>query len=182
MGLCQESFVRSKVATEWTLYGSISGYTEYKELLRAFQEAHEGDSIELRINCSGGDSSVGMMIIQAMRETRAAVICNVVYPSHSMGSLIAISGDFLVMQPHSFLMFHTYSCMTGGKAPDLIKDVAYMDSALRGMSDEICKPFLTKGEITRINNGEDFYVTANDPTLEARLKRHFKDVNLPSKQ
>lgn len=176
MGLCQETFIRSQVVTQWTLYGSISGYADYKELFKALQEAQEGDIIELRINCSGGDCSVGTMIIQAMKETRAIVICNVVYPSYSMGSLIAISGDFLVMQKNAFLMFHTYSCMTGGKSPDLIKDVKFMDVALKGMSDEVSSPFLTKSEITRINNGEDFYITADDPTLAARIKRHFKGV------
>ncbi len=171
-----EHLIRSTVRTEWTLYGPISSFSDYKELLAAYKEAQQGDSIELKINCSGGDSSVGMMIIQAMQSSQAVTVCNVVYPSHSMGALIAISGDYLVMQPHSLIMFHTYSCMTGGKSSDLIKDVFYMDKALRGMSDELCTPFLTKAELKRINNGEDFYVTADDPTLPARLKRHYKDI------
>ncbi len=173
-----EHLIRSTVSTEWTLYGPIGSFSDYKELISAFKDAQEGDSIELKINCSGGDSAVGMMIVQAMRSSRAITVCNVVYPTHSMGSLIAIAGDYLVMQKHSLLMFHTYSCMTGGKSSDMIKDVFYMDASLRGMSDEICTPFLSKSELRRINNGEDFYVTADDSSLPARLKRHYKDIVL----
>ncbi len=176
-----EHLIRSNVSTEWTLYGPINGYSDYKELLTAFKEAQEGDSIELRINCSGGDCSVGAMIIQAMQQSKAVTVCNVVYPSHSMGSLIALAGDYLVMQPHSFLMFHTYSTLIGGKSSDMIKDMNYMDRALKGLSDEISSPFLSKSEIARINNGEDVYICADDPTLPARLKRHYKDIVLNPK-
>ncbi len=179
--MIQEHILRSNMITEWTLYGGIDNFNEYKDLIKALKEAQEGDTIELRINCPGGRSDIGMMLVQAMRESKAIVICNVVYPTHSMGSIIAISGDFLIMQPHSFLMFHTYSCMTGGKSSDLIKDVHYMDRALKGMTNEVVIPFLTKAEVKRIDDGEDFYVTADCSSLPVRVKRHFKGISAVSK-
>jgi ATP-dependent protease ClpP protease subunit len=142
MGMIVGCTLKETLVTEWTLYGSINDYSDYKELILALKEARDGDSIELRINCPGGDTSVGAMIIQAIRQSKAVVVCNVVYPSHSMGALIAIAGHYLIMQKHSFIMFHTYSCMTGGKSPDLIKDVHYMDKALKGMTNDLCYPFL----------------------------------------
>ena len=178
MGMVSQYIIKETIQSEWTLYGPIETYEDYKDLIIALNEARDGDGITIRINCCGGDSSIGTMIIQAIQKSKAVVLCHVVYPSHSMASLIAISGDYLIMQEHSFIMFHTYSCMTGGKSPDLIKDVYYMDKALKGMTNELCYPFLSKKEIKRIDNGEDLYITADDPTLPARLKRHFKDVYL----
>jgi Demerecviridae ATP-dependent protease len=169
-----EHILRTTISSQWTLYDGIDSFSTYKDLISALKEAQEGDSVELRINCPGGRCDVGMMIVQAIKETRAVVVCNVVYPSHSMGAIIAVAGDYLIMQPHSFLMFHTYSGGTFGKSGDMIKDVQYTDEALKGMLDDIVKPFLTKAEISKMHRGDDIYIKANDPTLQARVKRHFK--------
>lgn len=172
-------FVRKEViCSEWTIYGPIDSYGDYKDLILALKQANEGDTIELRINCPGGRCDIGMMIVQAIQETRAIVVCNVVYPSHSMGAIIAVAGDYLVMQPHTFLMFHTYSGGTYGKSGDMIKDVHYTDDSLKGMLDDIIKPFLTKVEIDKMHKGDDLYIRYDDPSLKVRLKRHFKDVQV----
>ena len=176
-----EHVLRSNIHSEWTLYDGIDSFSAFKDLLKGLKEAQDGDSIELKINCPGGRCDVGMMIVQAIQQTKAVVVCNVVYPSHSMGSIIALAGDYLIMQPHSFLMFHTYSGGTYGKSGDMIKDVAYTDEALKGMMDDIVRPFLSKAEIARMHKGDDLYIKASDPTLETRLKRHFKDISFTQK-
>ncbi len=176
--MISEHILRSVLHTEFTLYDAISNFSDYKELFKALKEAQEGDGVELRINCPGGHCDVGMMIVQAIKETKATVVCNVVYPSHSMGAIIAVAGDYLVMQPHTFLMFHTYSGGTHGKSDDMLKDVMYTDEAIKGMFGDVVCPFLTKKEVERMHRGEDLYIKSDDVTLPARLKRHFKDIVL----
>jgi ATP-dependent protease ClpP protease subunit len=176
MSLVIEHTIRESKTTEWTLYGAIEEFSHYKTLIAALKEAQEGDIIKLLINSPGGSVDVGMMIVQAMQMSRAIIVADVVYPSYSMGAIIAVAGDFLVMQPHSFLMFHTYSTGMGGKSGDLIKMLSHDDDSLKGMMSDICTPFLTKAELKKMHAGDDLYITAKDPSLPARIKRHFKDV------
>lgn len=176
--MISEHILHSTLRSEFTLYDSITNFNDYKDLFKALKESQEGDGIELRINCSGGHCDVGMMIVQALKETKATVVCNVVYPSYSMGSIIALSGDYLVMQRHTFLMFHTYSGGFGGKSGDVAKQFEHEDAALKGMMADVCIPFLTKAELKRMHAGDDLYIKSDDASLHARLKRHYKDVKL----
>ncbi len=179
--MIKEHVIKSTIHSEWTLYGDIDSFKTYEDLFGTLKDAQEGDAIELRINCTGGDASVGFMIVQAMKETKATIVCNVVYPSYSMGAIIAVAGDYLIMQPNTFLMFHTYSTGMGGKSGDLIKMLAHDDDSLKGMMLDVCSPFLTKTELRKMHEGDDIYIKANDPTLEARLKRHYPTINIDKK-
>lgn len=176
--MIKEHIVKTSIHSEWTLYGAIDSFDTYKELIDGLQEAQDGDGIMLKINCPGGDCSVGFMIVQAIRETKATVVCNVVYPSMSLGAIIAVAGDYLIMQPHSYLMFHTYSAMDCGKSADLMKSVIHSDESLKGMMSDVCVPFLTKIELKKMHAGDDIYIKASDATLPARIKRHYKDVQI----
>ncbi len=180
--MIKEHVIKNTVHSEWTLYGDIDGFNTYEALFTALKEAQDGDAIELRINCTGGDASVGFMIVQAMAETKATIVCNVVYPSYSMGAIIAVAGDYLIMQPHTFLMFHTYSTGMGGKSGDLIQMLKHDDAALKGMMAEVCVPFLSKKELAKMHTGDDIYITADDQTLEDRLKRHYPTINIHKKK
>lgn len=168
----------TRTHSEWALYGPIENFLDYNDFIKALKEAQEGDNIEIKINSPGGRLDVGMMIIQAMKTTAATVVCNVVYPSHSMGAIVALAGDYVVLQKHSYLMFHTYSGGTCGKSGDLLQDVQNTDEALKGMMDELIYPFLSKKEITQMHKGEDIYIKYNDPTLESRVKKHFKGTEV----
>lgn len=173
-----EHVVKSTICSEWTLYDQIDNFDDFKDLIAAFQEAQEGDGIMLKLNCPGGRVDVGMMIVQAMQESKATIVCNVVAPCYSMGSLIAIAGDYTVMKKHTFLMFHTYFAGYGGKSGDMIKQLAYDDEYTKAVMHDICTPFLTKRELNILHKGDDLYIKADDPTMPARLKRHYKDVVL----
>ena len=98
-----ESILRTNIHTQWTLYGSIQDFGDYEKLIKALEDAQNGDSIELLINSPGGSVSTGMMIVQAIQRSKATVISNVVYPSYSMASLIACAGDYLLIQKHALL-------------------------------------------------------------------------------
>ena len=176
--MIKERIIRSSLHTEWTLYGPIDNYDTFKELIVGLEEATEGDSIQLKISCTGGRCDVGQVIIQAMQNSKAVIVCHVVYPSYSMGADIAIAGDYLIMEPHTFLMFHTYSTMDGGKSGDFLQSVGHNDLTLKRMTEDGCYPFLSKAEIKKMHAGQDIYIRAEDPTLSARLKRHYKDIKI----
>lgn len=159
--------------SEWTVYGEFSSFNDYTPLIKALKEASDQDQFIIHINSPGGDVSVGMMVVHAIQQSLATVVCNVVYPSHSMGAILAISGDFLVLQKHCFLMFHTYTTGAYGKSDEIIQDVNCTYRAIRGMIDSVLYPFLSKKELQKMHDGKDIYIHWDDADLQARLKRHF---------
>lgn len=171
--------VQQSIYYQATLYDEIVDYKEYEDLVNLLNEASEKDVVEIRISSPGGDAAVGSVLLMAIKESRAQVVCNVIHPSCSMAAIIAVSGDNLIMQPHTYLMFHTYSGGSAGKSDDIVQYVTSTDKAMRGGLFASVTPFLTKKEIERMHHGKDIYIHDDDPNLPERIKRHFK---LPSQQ
>lgn len=168
--------------SEWNFVGPIEEYEDYHEFIKYLRTAGDRDVIVINMNSPGGDVSVGTMIVNAIRQCPATIICNVVYNSYSMGAIIAISCDDLIIQKHQYLMFHTYSGGTRGKSGDMIQEVNNSNISLRGMWDEIMRPFFTKKELDMMHKGDDKYIHWNCPSLEDRIKRHFKSVKVGSNE
>ncbi len=177
----EDHIIKTTVRYEFMLFGAIESLSDYSDLLHVLRDAQDGDSVLLKINSPGGDIDTGMMIVQAIQKSAAVTVCDVVYPSASMASIIAVCGDYMVMQKNAFLMFHTYYMGSGGKSADLMKSLVHYDESLKAMFDDTCTPFLTKKEIKKMHEGDDIYIKADDPTLPARLKRKFKDVDIQKK-
>lgn len=160
---------------EFTLYDSISSFSDAKEFTEKLGGMGPEDKVTLKVNSGGGRIDVGHMIVQAIQQSKAYVTCHVVHPSYSMASLIALSCDALVLYPHSLLMFHNYSSGNGGKGAALVQGVLTSDEYIKGIFYDICTPFLTKAEMKNIINDKDLYIKWNDDNLQSRIDRHFKE-------
>jgi len=156
------------------LLGPLENFTDYDDLIVDLDAATERDVIDLVINSPGGDCGVGQMIIRAIQRSRALVRAVVVYPSYSMASIISLACDDLVIEPGAFLMFHNYSTVIHGKGDEIKQMAANVDLSLVAMMD-VCKPFLTPKEIKMLEHDKDVYITSDDPTLEQRIKKHYKN-------
>lgn len=168
--LKSENFIFS----DWAFYGELEEFKDYSPLIKELHNAKEGDTIVLRINSTGGRCDIGRAIIDAMKASQAKVHCYVEAPSYSMAALIALAADEMSMADNSYLMFHCYSGGYYGKGGDTAKQVQYENEWLSKFFEDICTPFLTKKEFDNIMKGEDFYIKNDDPTLQTRIKRHFK--------
>lgn len=158
---------------QYCLYDDISDFGTYDDFFEEMALLTERDKATIRINSGGGRIDVGHMIVQAIQESRAHVTCVVAHASYSMASVIALAGDELVMKPHSLLMFHNYSTGMGGKGGELVQGILSSDEYIKQIMNSICSPFLTQKELTQIGQDQDIYVKYNDPSLKARLKRHY---------
>jgi hypothetical protein len=159
---------------EFTLYDSISSFSDAKEFTEKLGAMGPDDKVTLKVNSGGGRIDVGHMIVQAIQKSKAHVTCHVVHASYSMASLIALACDELIFEPHTLLMFHNYSSGSGGKGGALVQGVLSSDEFIKGIFFDICTPFLTKSEMNNIINDKDLYIKWNDPTLQTRIARHFK--------
>jgi ATP-dependent protease ClpP protease subunit len=163
------------IMQEWSLWGEVeSDFEPYLPLIEALDSAGENDHIVININSPGGDCDVGAMIIKSMQACVGTVHCVVSWPSFSMGAIIAVAGDSLVIERDAFLMFHTFSYGTHGKSDDVLQYTKYIDKHLNDFVKRIVTPFITVKELNNMVNGKDIYIAYDDATLDARMKRHYK--------
>ncbi len=166
--------VDQSTKTEWDFYGPINDYNFYMPLIEELHRAQPQDLIMLKINSGGGNADVGFMLVKAIRATAAITVAHVVWPSASMASIIACACNGLVMDEHTYLMFHAYSGGAYGKADELVQSVAHDHWSLDSAASALITPFLSKKEVEKMQDGKDIYVRSNDVDLAKRLKRHFK--------
>lgn len=166
--------VSQQITHAFDFYGEIESMGDYKNLIEELHAAQDGDVVILNINSPGGRCDIGFMLVKNILQTKATVVAHVVYPSASMASIIACVCDALVMDPHTYLMFHTYSGGAYGKSDELMQDVFETKRSLEGQFTQCIGKFLTKKEIEKMLEGKDIYIRADDTTLADRCKRHFK--------
>lgn len=166
----------SCVTVEYDLFGEICDHEQYGELRDDLSRANPNDVFILNINSGGGDLEVGIMLVKSIQSSNATVISRVVFPSASMAALIAISGDALIMDENTELMFHSYSGIGSidSKSHEMIETTLGMHKHFSGMFNKIMGKFLTKNEIKAMWEGKDIRVSWDDGDLQNRIKRHFK--------
>lgn len=102
--------------------------------------------IELLINSPGGDVFDGIAIVNALRRHKAKVITVVEGLAASAASLIAVSGDEVVMARNAELMIHDAWSICVGNA----EDMAQMADNLGRISDNLASIYAEKagGEVS----------------------------------
>lgn len=151
----------------------------YAELLHFLNDAADStDTVNLHLSNTGGSIRVGLRLCQALKNCKATSVIHAEADCYSMGSIIALCGDALILYPGAFLMFHNYSIWHGGKGGEShTASTEYQNQFLDIMID-FCYPFLSKAEIKRLAEDKDFYVRPKDADLKVRLKRHFKRMEI----
>lgn len=165
---------RPTTTCEYTVYlrGAIEEFEDYDELLKASPTI--SDIVNIHLNTPGGDCSIGFSVIDWMQTLACPVNVFVDYPSCSMGAITAMCGDTLELLPHTYIMFHDYSGGTRGKGEETIQYTTNYRKIFKERFTHLCHPFLSKSEINKMFKGEDIYIHWDDPTLEERIKRHFR--------
>lgn len=144
-------------ATDIFVYDSVGGWFGlYAEDFIRDLKAVATSRINLRINSPGGSVFEGVAIANALRAHPANVTCYVDSLAASIASVIALSGDRLVMQPQSMLMIHDASGGCQGNA----KDMQDMADLLGKVSDNIAGAYAAKAGGTR----EDWRATMQAET------------------
>lgn len=160
----------------YNLYGGISDFNTYNEFISDLAGMSSSDAVALYINSPGGRLDVGVSLIHAIVNCAAPVTAIVEAPSYSMASILACACSKLHLCENTFLMFHNYSTLYGGKGGELMSSIHHNDSHFNQLMEDVCYPFLTKKELKKIQKDEDIYIYSSDETLEKRKTRHFQYV------
>ena len=135
---------------------------EYNELLYTLSLALPTETIIIVINTPGGALDSTISIISAIKSCKAKTIAYVTGSVASAGTMIATSCDELVVDDHTGFMVHTYSTQTGGKGQEVRAQQLFMEKSTKLLMEDVYAGLLTRAELKRLINGEDFWFTKGE--------------------
>lgn len=148
-----------KNENDYTIYldRDITEPQVYSELLYTLKTVSDNCTITLVINTPGGALDSSISIISAIKQCKAKTIAHVTGSVASAGTMIATACDELVVDDHSSFMVHTYSTQTGGKGQEVKAQQLFMEKSIKLLMEDVYAGFLTKPELKKLLNGEDFW-------------------------
>lgn len=147
----------------------IDSFMEYErglhEIFNTLWNADESDTIEFRINSSGGLVKEGQQfynIIKNKFNGRTTTILDSM--AYSMGALLFCAGDKRIATEQSDLMFHDYSSFEFGKGSEIEESVKHTSKHIRKFFKEVIvdKGFLNKKEFEQMLIGRDFWMDVDE--------------------
>jgi ATP-dependent protease ClpP protease subunit len=102
------------------------------------------------------DSAV--MIIDAIRASKAKVTAYLSGTVASAGTIIALACDNVVIADHTSFMIHNYSGGLAGKGHEMKARQLFIDTSLNKAFASFYNGFLTEAEMTEVINGKDMWM------------------------
>lgn len=144
------------------LSGEIQAAQYYTDLFYTLRSALDSDTIFLHLNTPGGDFDCGLQIINNMRASSAHVVTVLEARAYSMGALIFLAGDELVVHDNCQLMFHIYSGSFAGRGNEQQAQVLALSAWFEKVMGNICADFLQAEEIAMILKGADVWMDSDE--------------------
>lgn len=148
--------------TEITIYGVI-GYSWWEESFSAndidkvLKEAGDNDII-VNLNSPGGDAFDGISIYNRLKRHSGKVTIHVDGWACSAASIIAMSGDEIIMGLGSMMMIHEASSIVWGTKQDMRKEADVLEELEEGVIDiYMTKSNLSRDEIRNMVDAETWF-------------------------
>lgn len=171
------SFFQQKMTARnlhYYISGPIEDPSKYTEMVHQIRTAGTNDVINIHLNTPGGLISTGVQLISAMRACQGHIVTHLEGEACSMGALLFLTADEMVVYDDSLLMFHNYSGGAWGKGHEITASVDASNRWYAKLANTVCVPFLTEDELERIFKGEDFWMLSDE--VEERLKKMAKKL------
>lgn len=146
----------------------------YDELIYTLSQKRKEDTVKFIINTPGGVLDSAISIISGIRSCKATTIAKVTGSVGSAGTMITTACDKLEVDDHASFMVHTYSTQTAGKGQEVKAQQTFMEKSIKVLMEDIYGEFLTKAELKKLLNGEDFWF--NKQQLLARWEKRQKHL------
>lgn len=177
------NFYRQKMlANQLHFYisGPIEEPSKYTEMIHQIRTANQNDIIHIHLNTPGGMVATGVQIISAMRASNGHIVTHLEGEACSMGALLFLTADEMVVYDDSLLMFHNYSGGAFGKGHELTASIDATNKWYTKLAKTVCTPFLTEAELDRIFDGADLWMLSDE--VECRLKKMAKKLSAEIKE
>lgn len=135
----------------------------YREMIDTLLTVPETDEVHIYINTPGGSASIGISIVNAMRNCAAKITGHLMSECHSMGTFILLECDEFVVNEDIILLFHAYSGWNFGKGKDTVVSAQKNHEWLATFFRNVYYPFFSKEEIEQImpedgRGATDYYI------------------------
>ena len=154
---------------------NIAEPSEYNELCFKLKTASPAEVFTLIINTYGGILDSALMIVDAIKVSKARVIAHISGTVASAGTIIALACDELHAADHTAFMIHNYSGGLQGKGHELKAHQEFVDANLNNSFNSLYGGFLTPTEIKKVIDGKDYWM-GKDEVLERFANRHVAKI------
>lgn len=161
---------KGDVATLY-IYGAIGESWWEEEAVSAadvrdFLKSTNASTIHVRLNSLGGDVFDGLAIYNQLKGHDAKIIVHIDGIAASAGSIIAMSGDEIIMPKTSMMMIHNAWTFAYGNASEFLK----VADDLQKINDTIIESYLprfvgTREELVQLLNDETFLTASEAVTF-----------------
>lgn len=157
-------YERAYAAREIHFYlcSEIGEPTQYLDMIHTISNAEASDVIYIHLNTPGGHLDTGVQMINAMRNSSAKVVTILDGVAQSLGTLIFLSGDELVVNDYCMMMFHNFNAGVAGKGNELTAQIEATVKWFAQIGKHIYLPFLSEDEFDRIVRGEDLWMQSTE--------------------
>jgi ATP-dependent protease ClpP protease subunit len=144
-------------------------------MIHKISAATSADTIFVHLNTPGGQLDTGVQLINAMQNSPAKVVTILESLAYSLGTLIFLAGDEMIVNDHCLIMFHNFKGGVIGKGNELTSQLEATIKWFSALAKKIYIPFLTEDEFARITRGEDLWMQSAE--IRKRLDRMIKVGN-----
>jgi ATP-dependent protease ClpP protease subunit len=145
---------------------------QYSEMTHRILLASQNDVIYIHLNTSGGHLDTGVQIINAMQSSAAKIITVLDGMAYSLGTLILLAGDEIIINDNCIAMFHNFRGGVVGKGNELTSQLEATVKWFADLAKQIYIPFLSDEELNRILKGEDLWMRSTE--IRKRLEKMAK--------
>lgn len=146
--------------------------SEYIDMIHRINVATPADVIYIHLNTPGGQMDTGVQLINAMQNSPAKIVTVLESLAYSLGTLIFLAGDEMVVNDNCMIMFHNFKGGVVGKGNELTSQLEATVKWFSTLAKKIYIPFMTEEEFARITRGEDLWMQS--PEIRKRLDRMMK--------
>lgn len=151
--------ISDKNHTTAYLTNTIEEPSEYNELCFKLKSASPAEIFTLVINTPGGILDSALMLVDAIKTSKAKVIAQISGTVASAGTIITLACDEVEVAPHTAFMIHNYSSSGGhGKGHEIKAMQAFVDANLNASFTSLYGGFLTPKEIKDVIDGKDIWM------------------------
>ena len=168
--------ISDKNRTTAYLTNTIEEPSEYNELCFRLKSASPAEIFTLVINTPGGILDSALMLVDAIKTSKAKVIAQISGTVASAGTIITLACDDVEVAPHTAFMVHNYSGHLGGKGHEIKAHQEFVDANLNNSFTDLYKGFLTPSEIKKVIDGKDYWMN-RDEVLERLSARSTTTVD-----
>lgn len=154
------------------LTGPIGEVEQHIDRIEMIRTAPPDDIIRLIINTPGGHVTTMISYMQAIKESKATVICHAEGQVASAGTFIWLCGHQHSIADYTEFMFHNMQYGSGGDAANVETQVKFYSEWAKELRESVYEGLLTKDELMIIANAGEVYLSTKQ--VSERLPAYYE--------